>query len=173
MAPPALETKLDYGKDSSKYEQEEEALFANGIQIANSCALPMVLNATIEMGALQIIYDQAGAEGLLPAEIAARIEARNPEAPAMLDRMLRLLATFSIVGCTTISTADGGVERRYKSAPLTKVYVPDEDGVSLAPNLKLFTDEVFLASWLVFRFYSSCCLAFTSSVSITRYTSYI
>lgn len=144
---PSSETNVTYAKEPLNNEEEEEALYANGIQIANSCALPMVLNATIEMGALQIIYDQAGAEGLLPAEIASRVRARNPDAPAMLDRMLRLLATFSIVGCTTISTADGGVERRYKSTPLTKVYVPDEDGVSLAPNLKLFTDKVFLASW--------------------------
>lgn len=132
------------------YDEQEEANYAYGAQIANSCALPMVLNAAIEMGALQIIYDQGGLDGLKPAEIATQVHATNPEAPAMIDRMLRLLATYTIVGCTTVSTADGGVERRYKPTSMTKVYVPDQDGVSLAPNLKLFTDTVFLQSWLVF-----------------------
>lgn len=150
---PASETKAELpnannGKDLSlSRDEEEEANYAYGVQIANSCALPMVLNAAIDLGVLQVIHDQAGADGLLPAEISTQVKAQNAEAPAMLDRMLRLLATYNIVGCTTVSTADGGVERRYKPTSLTKVYVPDEDGVSLAPNLKLFTDKVFLESW--------------------------
>ncbi|KAL2893445.1 Caffeic acid 3-O-methyltransferase [Bienertia sinuspersici] len=156
---PASETKANNEVDTQNIasngkevlplnlEQEEEANYAFGVQIANSCALPMVLNAIIEMGALQAIYDQAGSEGLLPSEISAQVKARNPEAPVMIDRMLRLLSTFSIVGCTTLTTADGGVERRYKPTSMTKVYVPDEDGVSLAPNLQLFIDKVFLESW--------------------------
>ncbi|XP_021748138.1 caffeic acid 3-O-methyltransferase-like [Chenopodium quinoa] len=145
---PSKATELDIQiQKPLSLDEEEEANYSYGIQISNACALPMVLNAAIEIGVLQIINDKAGLNGLMPVEIAAQVHARNPEAPAMLDRMLRLLSTYSLVSCTTVTTADGGVERRYKPTSMTKVYVPDEDGVSLAPNLKLFTDKVFLESW--------------------------
>ncbi|XP_056693660.1 cathecol O-methyltransferase 1 isoform X2 [Spinacia oleracea] len=126
---------------------EEEETYAYAGQILNSCVLPMVLNATIELGVLQIIHNDPNSNGLLPTELAARIQARNPEAPIMLDRMLRVLATYSVVSCITKPTSDGGVQRRYGPAPVTKCFVPDQDGVSLAPMLNLVVDKVFLLSW--------------------------
>lgn len=149
MAPSEIIAKngVNNNKDQLNSEQEEENNYSYAIQIANSCALPMVLNTIIELGVLQIIHDQAGSEGLLPSEIMAGVETKNPEAPSMVDRMLRLLATYSIVGCNTVNTAHGGVERRYKATPVTKCYVPDKDGMSLAPSLKMFIDKVFLESW--------------------------
>lgn len=127
---------------------DDEETYGYAAQILNSCVLPMVLNATIDLGVLHLV-NQAGSgpDGLSPAQLATRIQARNPDASVMLDRMLRVLATYNVVSCTAVPTEDGGFERRYGPAPVTKCFVPDEDGVSLAPMLNLVIDKVFLQSW--------------------------
>uniref|UniRef100_A0A803MID0 O-methyltransferase dimerisation domain-containing protein n=1 Tax=Chenopodium quinoa TaxID=63459 RepID=A0A803MID0_CHEQI len=117
---------------------EEELDYAYTYQLINSCVLPMVMKVTIEMGVLQLINDQAGPDGL-------SVQILNPNAPAMLNRMLRLLATYDVVGCTAVDAADG-VERRYSPLRVTKFLVPDNDGVSLGPRLNLVVDKVFIES---------------------------
>ncbi|KMT06885.1 hypothetical protein BVRB_6g152240 isoform A [Beta vulgaris subsp. vulgaris] len=130
--------------------EEEETYYAYTMQLITSCSLPMVIKFTIDMGVLQLIHDHQASpncNGLSPAEIAARVQTQNPDAPVMLDRMLRLLATYSVVKCTIVPTIDGGFERRYSSSPVTKFLVPDDDSVSLAALLNLFIDKVFMESW--------------------------
>lgn len=139
---------ISNGSLAQAHNDEEEAeSYAYAGQILNSCVLPMVLNATIELGVLKIICGEAGSAGLSPTELAAAIKATNSEAPVMLDRMLRVLATYSVVSCDVVYDADGAVERRYGPAPVTKWFVPDQDGVSLTPMLNLAIDKVYLSSW--------------------------
>lgn len=130
-------------------DEDEETYYTYTYQLIFSCVLPMVMKSTINMGVLKVIHDHADPNGLSPAEIAARINMPNPNAPAMLDRMLRLLATYSVVRCTAVTTVDGAVVRRYRPSPATKFLVPNDDGVSLAGLLNLNIDKVFLESWLV------------------------
>ncbi|KAL2939679.1 Caffeic acid 3-O-methyltransferase [Bienertia sinuspersici] len=129
------------------HNNEEETYYSYTYQLVNSIALPMVMKVTINMGVLQLIHDHASPSGLSPAEIATHINSPNLTAPDMLDRMLRLLATHSVVQCTTISTVDGGLERRYSPSPVTKFLVPNDDGVSLAGILNLLLDKVYIESW--------------------------
>jgi len=141
----------DFNNTNNNFDDEETYGYA--AQILNSCVLPMVLNATIELGVLHLVNKAgSGPDGLSPAQLAAQIQAQNPDASVMLDRMLRVLATYNVVSCTAVPTKDGGFERRYGPAPVTKCFVPDEDGVSLAPMLNLVIDKVFLQSWSVFYF---------------------
>ncbi|KAF3644643.1 Caffeic acid 3-O-methyltransferase [Capsicum annuum] len=53
-----------------------------------------------------------------PSEIAAQLPTKNPEAPVMLDRMFRLLATYSVLNCTFRTLPDSRVERLYSLAPV-------------------------------------------------------
>ncbi|KAL2939666.1 Caffeic acid 3-O-methyltransferase [Bienertia sinuspersici] len=99
---------------------EDEASYTYAYRLVNSCTLPMVMKATIKMGVLQLIHDHGSPSGLSALDIATRINIPNPNAPAMLDRMLRLLATYLVVKCTTVSATDGGVERRYSPSRVTK-----------------------------------------------------
>ncbi|XP_057531806.1 cathecol O-methyltransferase 1-like [Amaranthus tricolor] len=131
----------------SKHDQNEDETYAYAAQILNSCVLPMILNATIDLGVLQIINKEVDSDGLSTTELATRIQSKNPEAPVMLDRMLRVLATYSVVSCKAITNEEGSVLRLYGPAPVTKFFVPDEDGVSLAPMLNLVIDKVFLSTW--------------------------
>ncbi|KAG5535875.1 hypothetical protein RHGRI_023596 [Rhododendron griersonianum] len=76
----------------------------------------------------------------------------------MLDRMLRFLASHSILTCSAaISSSDDptptgpaapvGQTRVYGLAPVAKYFVPDRDGVSLGYLLFMSQDKVHINSW--------------------------
>uniref|UniRef100_A0ACD5WDY6 Uncharacterized protein n=1 Tax=Avena sativa TaxID=4498 RepID=A0ACD5WDY6_AVESA len=64
----------------------------------------------------------------------------------MVDRMLRLLASFDVVSCEVEEGMGGVLARRYGPAPVCKWLTPNKDGVSIAP-LVLMNDKVVLESW--------------------------
>ncbi|KAL2939670.1 Caffeic acid 3-O-methyltransferase [Bienertia sinuspersici] len=121
--------------------------YAYAYRLVNSCTLPMVMKVTINMGVLQLIHDHANPSGLSAEEIATRVNIPNPNAPAMLDRMLRLLASYLVIGCTTVSTVDGGLERRYNPSRVTKFFVVNDERVSLVGLSNLLVDKTILESW--------------------------
>ena len=67
----------------------------------------------------------------------------------MLDRILRVLASHSIVGCSLADDEQGDPQRLYSLTPVSKFLVRNEDGVSLGPLMNLLQDKVFLDSWYV------------------------
>nr|GEV60355.1 caffeic acid 3-O-methyltransferase-like [Tanacetum cinerariifolium] len=64
----------------------------------------------------------------------------------MLDRMLRLLASHSILTCTICNNLQKPV-REYGLAPVAKHFLPNEDGVSLVPMLELHQDKLTVDTW--------------------------
>ncbi|KAL8167002.1 hypothetical protein V2J09_008501 [Rumex salicifolius] len=113
--------------------------------LANSIVLPMALQAAIELGLLEIIAGAGSDAALTAAEVAGKLPAeRNPKAAEMVERILRLLATFSIVSC---SVAGGETRKVYGLTAVGRYLVKDEDGFSLAPLLRMVTDKVLLESW--------------------------
>nr|AFQ94040.1 monolignol 4-O-methyltransferase 4 [synthetic construct] len=129
---------------------EEANLFA--MQLASAAVLPMALKAAIELDVLEIMAKSVPPSGYIsPAEIAAQLPTTNPEAPVMLDRVLRLLASYSVVTYTLRELPSGKVERLYGLAPVCKFLTKNEDGVSLAPFLLLATDKVLLEPWFYLK----------------------
>lgn len=100
-----------------------------------------------QLGVLDIIH-KAGTGALLsPSQIASQLRSlHNPEAPSVLDRMFRLLSAYSILTCSTIQ-ANGKVIRAYGLAPVSKYFIKNQDGASLAPLLNLCHDKFILYSW--------------------------
>lgn len=127
-------------KARSKKEKEESLNYA--IQLANSVVLPMTLYATIELGVFDILA-KAGPDAKLSAsEIAAQMPTQNKDAPMMLDRMLRLLASYSVVGCSVVD-----LERLYSQTLVSECFVTDQNGSNLGAVMALPQDMVFLQSW--------------------------
>ncbi|GAB4861492.1 Cathecol O-methyltransferase 1 [Ancistrocladus abbreviatus] len=131
--------------DDDELIYDEEENITHAAEIADSMAFPMVMHAAIQLDLLEIIA-KAGRR-LSAEEIAAQLPTNNPDTPAMLDRMLRLLATYSVVTCSVVTTMDGRSKRLYGLAPVAKYFVRDEDGVSFGPLMELHLDKVFLESW--------------------------
>ncbi|KAF8379824.1 hypothetical protein HHK36_029273 [Tetracentron sinense] len=97
--------------DSSEKQQrktssiEEDCLFA--MQLACASVLPMVMKVEIELDVLETISREGPGAHLSPSEIASHLPTHNPEAPIMLDRMLRLLASYTVLTCSLTTHADG------------------------------------------------------------------
>ncbi|KAE8806882.1 caffeic acid-O-methyltransferase [Hordeum vulgare] len=132
-------TKKDAASD------EEACMYA--LQLATSSILPMTLKNAIELGMLETIVSADG-KALSPSEVAAQLPCKaNPDAPAMVDRMLRLLASHKVVTCHMEKGEDGLLTRRYSPAPVCKWLTPNEDGVSMAPMLLMVQDKVLMDCW--------------------------
>ncbi|KAF7013411.1 hypothetical protein CFC21_027496 [Triticum aestivum] len=121
---------------------EEACIYA--MQLSSTALLPLTLKNAIELGMLEVLMG-AGGKMLSPSEVAARLPTptTNPDAPAMVDRMLHLLASYKVVSC---EVEEGTHIRRYGPTPVCKWFTPDLDGISMAPLLLLTNDKVPMES---------------------------
>lgn len=156
MAPgssPSLENNPNDNNFATAEVEEDECNFVSALQIIESGSLSMVLKAVAELDVFGIMakagQGQDQGHQLFAKEIVDQLQpaVRNPNAASMLDRMLRLLATHSVVSCSVGPDSAGRVERRYGLAPLSKLFVEDENAVSLGPLLSFVTDSVMRTPW--------------------------
>ncbi|CAL9766183.1 unnamed protein product [Musa acuminata subsp. burmannicoides] len=110
-------------------EDEKASMFA--LQLVMGSILPITVNAAMELELLEIIV-KAGPGKLSPTDVVSRMPTENPEAVAMVDRILRLLAAYEVVSCSVETGHDGHPSCKYGAAPVCKYFTKNEDGVSLA-----------------------------------------
>ncbi|KAL3500453.1 hypothetical protein ACH5RR_039546 [Cinchona calisaya] len=130
-------------------KQEEDECFSYAFQLMSAATLPNVLNAVVRLDVLEIIAKAGPGAQLSPSEIASHMPTENPGAPAVLDRMLSLLANYSVLTCSVV---DGGAgaqyQRRYGLAPVAKYFVKEQSGAPLRPFLiHLIHNKVLAESW--------------------------
>ncbi|KAJ6843664.1 caffeic acid 3-O-methyltransferase-like [Iris pallida] len=126
-------------------DDEEACLYA--MQLRSFSVLPMTLKAAIELDLLEIIAKAGPGAYLSPAEISGQLPTENPEAPTMIDRMLRLLACYNVVSCRVEAGEDGRPQRKYGAERVIKYLTKNEDGVSMAALTLMNQDKVFMESW--------------------------
>ncbi|KAJ0439597.1 putative caffeate O-methyltransferase [Helianthus annuus] len=132
--------------DNMKLDTNEEQ-FTCAMQLVTSSSLPMVLVASVKLKVLEAIAEAGPHAQLSAHEIASRLSIVNPHAPNMLDRMLHLLASHSVVSCSQRVNESKKPVRVYGLAPVAKYFIPNEDGVSLGPLMELLQGQVFTESW--------------------------
>jgi caffeic acid 3-O-methyltransferase len=128
-------------------DQGEEEMGKLAVLFANGAVLPMVLKSALELNLIEIISDAGTGAFLSSSEIAGRLPTKNPDAPVLLDRMLSLLASHSILKCSLVTRENGEVERLYGLGPICELLVKNPHGGSLAPLFLLVHDKVFMESW--------------------------
>ncbi|KAJ4884664.1 O-methyltransferase family protein [Raphanus sativus] len=90
-----------------------------------SLTFPMVLKAALELGVIDTMATVEDGVWLSPSEIESRLPTKptNPEAPMMLDWMMLLLASHSVLKCRVVETGEndqtGKTERVYAAEPVT------------------------------------------------------
>ncbi|XP_042509160.1 caffeic acid 3-O-methyltransferase-like [Macadamia integrifolia] len=126
---------------ASTMEEEESELLA--MQMVGASVTPMVLKAAMDLHVFDIIAEAGTGACLSPLEIASRLPTQNPDAPRLLDRMLRLLVSHSLLTCTVISHD----HRIYGLASASKLLIKDKDGGSLAPMFHIVQDQASIKSW--------------------------
>ncbi|KAJ4874306.1 O-methyltransferase family protein [Raphanus sativus] len=112
----------------TKEEDSEEMVALQAERMVYSLSFPMVFKAALELGVIDTLASVADGTWLSPSEIASRLPTKptNPEAPMLLDRMLRLLASHSVFKCRVVET--GKTERVYAAEPVCKLFLKDSDG---------------------------------------------
>ncbi|KAL1214583.1 Indole glucosinolate O-methyltransferase 1 [Cardamine amara subsp. amara] len=135
-------------------EVEEKMVSLHAESIVNYVAFPMVLKAALELGVIDTIAAAGNDTWLSPYEIALSLPAKptNPEAPVLLDRMLRLLVSHSILKCRMVEIRENGqtgqIERVYAAEPVCKFFLKDSDGSgSLVSLFMLLQSQVFFKTW--------------------------
>lgn len=133
----------------AQHELQDEESFAYAVQLSNSVVLSMALHSATELGVFQVLQNSDSDSPLSAHDIASRLSCTNPEAPQMLDRILALLASHSILNCSVVPDHKnlGSFHRLYAITPVAKFFAPNSDGVSLAPLIALHQDTIFLQSW--------------------------
>ncbi|RWR89531.1 5'-desmethyl-yatein O-methyltransferase [Cinnamomum micranthum f. kanehirae] len=122
---------------------EQDPAISTAMDLVVIVCLPMALKTAIELNVLDILA-KAGPESKLSAsQIVTQLPTNNPNASTTLDRILKLLASHSILS----STNSGEGERLYGLSPVCKYLLPDQDGVSLAPLIVMCHDKVHMESW--------------------------
>nr|Q6T1F6.1 RecName: Full=Bergaptol O-methyltransferase; Short=BMT [Ammi majus]AAR24096.2 bergaptol O-methyltransferase [Ammi majus] len=125
---------------TSPSQDEEAGVVA--MQLATSTVLPMILKSAIELDLLNTIAKAGPGNYLSPSDLASKLLLSNPDAPVMLARILRVLATYKVLGCKR-----GEVEWLYCWTPVCKYLSNNEDGASIAPILLVHQDKVTIKSW--------------------------
>nr|QHS84909.1 caffeic acid O-methyltransferase [Pyrus sinkiangensis] len=129
----------------TQVSDEEANLFA--MQLASGSSLPMVLKAAIELDLLEGMAKARPGACDSPADIAWQLPTTNPDAPVMLDRILRLLASYSILTSGLRTLPDGKVRRLYGLGPVCKFLTKNEDGASIGSLCLMNQDKVLMESW--------------------------
>ncbi|MBA0819889.1 hypothetical protein Gohar_022112 [Gossypium harknessii] len=135
-------------ENHNKDREHDEESFSYAFQIMNSYVMPMSINAAIQLDVFEIMAKAGPDAKLSPNEIVAQLPTKNLEAPSMLDRLLRVIACHGIISCSMAYDEEGNPHRLYALTPVSRFFVRNEHGVSLAPMMTLAQDKVFLDSWL-------------------------
>ncbi|XP_040990697.1 caffeic acid 3-O-methyltransferase-like [Juglans microcarpa x Juglans regia] len=135
------------GTSSTEYQ---ESISEYAMQLTSASVLPSVLKAAIDLGVLEIIR-KAGPGALLSAsQIASELSTHSNDnlvSSLLLDCMLRVLASHSILTCSITHQNDGHVLRLYGLAPVSKYFDRNQDGGTLAPVLDFMQDKVIMSIW--------------------------
>ncbi|KAG4127110.1 hypothetical protein ERO13_D10G199000v2 [Gossypium hirsutum] len=139
---------------SSSYAMsEEEEAFGYAWYLRSSHMFSYVLDAAVQLGVFDILTKAGPDVKLSSNQIASEIRAKNPDAPSLLDRMLRLLACHGLVTCVS-RKLDAGAgngedgERVYGVTLAGKAFVNDEHNGSLAA---FTSNKVDIEVWLRFK----------------------
>ncbi|GMI87831.1 caffeate O-methyltransferase 1, O-methyltransferase 1, O-methyltransferase 3 [Hibiscus trionum] len=136
---------MDSLQISSSNHEEADVLHA--MHLATISALPFTLKVAVDLGLLEIISKaDTPSRKLSAAQIVSQLPTKNPDAASTVDRILRLLATHSILTCDQITGEDGKTQRSYGLAPVGKYFLQDEK-ISFAPLQRVFLEKYIVECW--------------------------
>ncbi|RYR24215.1 hypothetical protein Ahy_B02g057715 isoform C [Arachis hypogaea] len=139
-------------KNLLKEEEEDGMLFAMDLGVL--VAFPMAVKTAFELGIFDIIAKGGEHAKFSSEDIASQIGSINPNAPSMVDRLLRLLASHSLLSCSSlpqVTKDENDQEHELIASPqkivysltaaASKYFVTDDDGVNFGHTLSLILDK--------------------------------
>ncbi|KAF0893260.1 hypothetical protein E2562_023512 [Oryza meyeriana var. granulata] len=128
---------------------DDETTWLRAQELIWTCVVPMTLKAVMNLGLLDALINAAtDGRALTADELAAQLPAVDKaEAAFSVDRMLRLLASFNVVNCSTDTGPGGEALRRYTPAPMCRWFAGNHPQGSLASLAMFAVDEDYLRTW--------------------------
>ncbi|KAJ9565045.1 hypothetical protein OSB04_001011 [Centaurea solstitialis] len=115
-------------------------------EIRSVIVLPMVVKTAIELDLFEIMAKTPGAR-FSSCDLASNLPSQTPQTPYLLERILRFLATQSILESTIETDEHGNSKSLYSMTPVSNHFVRDQDGSSSGSLLLLIYDKVLLDCW--------------------------
>eukprot|EP00249_Psilotum_nudum_P015045 c25137_g1_i2 orf=155-1228(-) len=96
-------------------------------------SLSMALKTAVMLNVFDILAIHGKESDLSADDIIGYISTSNPKAASMLDRILALLSSYSILNCSLKTGTDGeNLMRHYGLTPRSKYFIRDSNGFSLS-----------------------------------------
>lgn len=146
---------ITYGSSNISWEVYYSSYNWRGLLLCpaiDQCfSFPNVMDAAIQLELLEIISRAGLGAHVSAREIASQLPTKNPQAPEMVDRILRLLASHSVLTSTNVNhnIDDGRVERLYGLAPVARYFLHNEQNMSLLIWKCLTTRSSWIAGQLI------------------------
>ncbi|KAL9317758.1 hypothetical protein ACSQ67_014275 [Phaseolus vulgaris] len=132
---------------SPKEGEDEAVIYA--LLLCTSQVFPSMLNAAIELNLFEIVAKATPPNAPMSAsDIASKLPTQHLD---RLKRMLRLLANYSLLTCSTHTNEDGSIERTYGLSSVGKYFVNDETRGSLGSFTTLCQHPTVLKLWPNFK----------------------
>ncbi|KAK7343821.1 hypothetical protein VNO77_12866 [Canavalia gladiata] len=109
-------------------EAGEDEACLHAMLLCTSQIFPSVLNAAIELNLFEIIAKATsqGVASMSASEIASKFPNQHLDLPNRIERMLRLLASYSLLTCFTRTIENATTETTYALSPAGKYFVSHE-----------------------------------------------
>ncbi|KAJ9129233.1 hypothetical protein P3X46_033963 [Hevea brasiliensis] len=132
---------------SREIDQEEEACL-DATVFSLSHVFPLVLRTAVELNLFEIIAKAGHGAHVSASEIASQLPTTNPDAPSVLDRILRLFATHSLLSYSSRTLDDGRIEKLYGLTPASKFFIGTVEEGNISPLYTFASHRVNLEVWL-------------------------
>ncbi|CAL5028711.1 unnamed protein product [Urochloa decumbens] len=125
----------------------DEATCLHALELISASYISMAVKAAIELGLIDALSTATG-RAMTADELSAQLPAADKaEAAASVDRLLRFLASYNVVKCSTETGPNGEALRRYTAAPVCRWLTSNSSEGSLAPLAMFAVDEDYLPTW--------------------------
>ncbi|CAH1447197.1 unnamed protein product [Lactuca virosa] len=128
--------------------EEEELLRV--MQMVAGTVLPMVMKTAIELDLFEIMVkltNHGHCGQFTSSDIVSCLPTQNPQTPIIIERILRYLATKSILTSKFCTDENGVTKKLYAMTPICKYFVSNEEGASFANFFLFQNDKVVIDSW--------------------------
>ncbi|KAK8693227.1 hypothetical protein V6N13_070821 [Hibiscus sabdariffa] len=134
-------------KRDGEFTTKEDEACLRALQYVTSTVLPFALKTAIDLDLLEIIAKSGPGSKVSAAEIVSKLPAKNPNAPDIIDRLLRFLTTRSVLDCDLVTDRDGKTVRLYGVSSTGRYFLRNEEGISLVQFLNMTTNTHSLGCW--------------------------
>ncbi|KAI5399961.1 isoliquiritigenin 2'-O-methyltransferase [Lathyrus oleraceus] len=134
--------------------ETEDSDCLSAMVLTTNLVYPAVLNAAIDLNLFEIISNATPPGAFIsPSQIASQLPSSNQHSDLSnrLDRILRLLTSYSLLTSSTRTAEDGSIERVYGLTSVGKYLVPDESRGYLASFTTFLCYPALLQVWMNFK----------------------